>query len=98
MSVENASQLPAGVAVSKALADAPCALCKVAQAGRQTTEQAPLAKDELAKVKAKADPAAGEIRLLLADSFTGRNFEFPSAEESLTRVREVPVPSPRQLV
>ena len=70
MSVDNASQLTASAAVSKTLKDAPCALCKVAQDGRKNTEQSPLAKEEGAKVKAKADPVAGEIRLVAAKLFS----------------------------
>jgi hypothetical protein len=95
MSVDNATQLSAGAAVSKALADAPCALCKVAQDGRKNSEEAPLAKDEAAKLKAKADPVAGEIHLLAAKSFSGRDFARPSDEVGVSRVAEVPVPPPR---
>ena len=95
MSVDNASQLTASAAVSKTLKDAPCALCKVAQDGRKNTEQSPLAKEEGAKVKAKADPVAGEIRLVAAKLFSGRDFARPQDEASLTRMAEVPVPPPR---
>ena len=97
MSVDNASQLTASAAVSKTLEDAPCALCKVAQDGRKNSEQAPLTKDEVAKVKAKADPVAGEIYLLAAKLFSGRAFARPMDEVSLSRVAEVPVPPPRAL-
>ncbi|PAZ03988.1 MAG: hypothetical protein CAK86_06415 [Opitutia bacterium AMD-G1] len=95
MSVDNASQLTASAAVSKTLVDAPCALCKVAQDGRKNSEQAPLAKDDNAKVKAKADPASGEIRLLAAKFFSGRDYMRPADEVSVSRVAEVPVPPPR---
>lgn len=95
MSVDNASQLTASAAVSKTLEDAPCALCKVAQDGRKNSEQAPLTKDEVAKVKAKADPVAGEIYLLAAKLFSGRDFARPSDQVSEARVAEVPVPPPR---
>ncbi len=95
MSVDNASQLTASAAVSKTLVDAPCALCKVAQDGRKNSEQAPLAKDDNAKVKAKADPASGEIRLLAAKLFSGRDYLRPADEVSVSRVAEVPVPPPR---
>jgi hypothetical protein len=95
MSVDNATRLSAGAAVSKALADAPCALCKVAQDGRKKTEQAPLAKDEVAKAKAKADPVTGEIRLAAANLFSGSDHPRPADETGLARVAEVPVPPPR---
>jgi len=56
-----------------------------------------LAKDESAKVKAKADPATGGIHLLAATLFSWRDFAHPSDQVSLTRVAEVPVPPPRVL-
>ena len=95
MSVDNATQLTAAAAVTKTLEDAPCPLCKVAQEGRKNSEQAPLAKEEIAKVKAKADAAAGEIRLLTAVFFSGRDYAYPLDEVSVTRAAEVPVPPPR---
>ena len=95
MSVDNASQLTVAAAVSKTLKDAPCSLCKVAQDGRKNSEQAPLAKDESAKVKAKADPATGGIHLLAATLFSGRDFARPLDQVSEARVAEVPVPPPR---
>jgi len=97
MSVDNASQLTASAAVSKTLEDAPCPLCKVAQEGRKNSEQAPLTKDEVAKVKAKADPVAGEIHLVAAKLFSGRDYARPSDEVGVSRVAEVPVPPPRVL-
>ncbi len=97
MSMDNATQLTAAAAVSKTLEDAPCALCKVAQDGRKNSEQAPLAKDDNAKVKAKADPASGEIHLLAVKFFLGRDYARPSDEVGVTRVAEVPVPPPRVL-
>ena len=95
MSVDNAAGLTASAALSKALEDAPCALCKVAQDGRKNSEQAPLAKEEAAKLKAKADPVAGEIHLLAAKGFSGRAYARPSDEVGVSRVAEVPVPPPR---
>lgn len=95
MSVDNATELTAAAAVSKTLEDAPCPLCKAAQEGRKNSEQAPLAKDDLAKVKAKADPVAGEALFLSAKLFSGRDYAWPADEGSLTRVTEVPVPPPR---
>lgn len=97
MSVDNATQLTASAAVSKAMEDAPCPLCRVAQEGRKNSEQGPLAKDDVAKVKAKADPVAGEVRFVPANLFSGRGFARPQDEVNVTRVAEVPVPPPRSL-
>ena len=97
MSVDNATQLTASAAVSKTLEDAPCPLCKAAQEGRKNSEQAPLTKDEISKVKAKADPVTGEIQLLAARLFSGSDFARPADEISVTRMGEVPVPPPRVL-
>ena len=97
MSVDNATALTASAAVSKTLEDAPCPLCRAAQEGRKNAEQAPLTKDEVAKAKAKADPVAGEFRLLAAKLFSGRDYARPSDEVSVSRVTEVPVPPPRPL-
>ena len=97
MSVDNASRLTASAAVSKTLEDAPCPLCKAAQEGRKNSEQAPLAKDEVAKVKAKADSVAGEILLLSPELFSGRDYARPADEASVSRVAEVSVPPPRVL-
>jgi hypothetical protein len=97
MSVDNAAGLTASAAVSKTLEDAPCPLCKAAQEGRKNSEQAPLAKDEIAKVKAKADPVTGEVSLIAGKLFSGRDYARPADERSVTRVAEVPVPPPRTL-
>jgi len=97
MSVDNASQLTVSAAVSKTLEDTPCTLCKVAQDGRKNSEQAPLAKEDNAKVKAKADPASGGIHFLAATLFSGRDFARPSNQVGATRVAKVPVPPPRSL-
>jgi hypothetical protein len=97
MSVDNAAGLTASAAVSKALEDAPCALCKVAQEGRKNAEEAPLAKDEIAKVKAKADSVASEVSLIAGKHFSGRDYARPMDEASFARVSEVPVPPPRAL-
>jgi len=97
MSVDNATQLTATAAVSKTLEDAPCPLCVAAQEGRKNSEQAPLAKDEIAKVKAKADPVTGEVSLMSGKLFSGRDYARPMDEVSLARVSEVPVPPPRAL-
>ena len=95
MSVDNVAGRSVGAAVSKALADAPCPMCKAAQEGRRKSEQAPLAKDDVAKAKAKADPVAGELTLLSADFIEGSVFARPAEEFVVTRSEEVPVPPPR---
>ena len=95
MSVENAAQRSVGAAVTKALADAPCAMCKVAQDGRKQSEQQPLAKDDAVKAKAKADSSVDVLAVLGAHDFQGREHARPKDEVGLTRVSEVPVPPPR---
>ncbi|MFZ9992455.1 MAG: hypothetical protein ACO3J6_08605, partial [Opitutales bacterium] len=95
MSVENAAQRSVGAAVSKALADAPCAMCKVAQDGRKQSEQQPLAKEDAGKAKAKADNSVDVRAVIAAHDFQGRRHGRPEDEVSLTRVAEVPVPPPR---
>ncbi len=95
MSVENAAQRSVGAAVTKALADAPCAMCKVAQDGRKQTEQQPLAKEEAVKAKAKADTSVDVLAVIGAHDFQGREHARPTDEVGLTRASEVPVPPPR---
>ncbi|MEY5005145.1 MAG: hypothetical protein RI969_233 [Verrucomicrobiota bacterium] len=95
MSVENASHRSVGAAVTKALADAPCAMCKVAQDGRKQSEQQPLAKDDSAKAKAKADTSVDVLGVIGVQDFQGRAHAWPSDEVGLTRAGEVPVPPPR---
>ena len=95
MSVENAAQRSVGAAVTKALADAPCAMCKVAQDGRKQSEQQPLAKDDAGKTKAKADTSVDVLVVIGAQDFQGREHARPSDEVGLTRASEVPVPPPR---
>lgn len=95
MSVDNATQLTASAAVSKTLEDAPCPLCRVAQEGRKNSEQAPLAKDEVAKAKAKADPASDEGAFVAARLCSGSDFGRPADEVGMSRASEVPVPPPR---
>lgn len=95
MSVENAAQRSVGEAVTKALADAPCAMCKVVQDGRKQSEQQPLAKDEAVKAKAKADSSVDVLAVIGAHVFQGREHAWPKDEVGLTRVSEVPVPPPR---
>ncbi len=96
MSVENAAQRSVGAAVTKALADAPCAMCKVAQDGRKHSEQQPLAKEDAVKAKAKADGSAGVLAVVGAQDFQGRAHARPEDEVGLTRASEVPVPPPRR--
>jgi len=95
MSVENAAQRSVGAAVTKALADAPCAMCKVAQDGRKQSEQQPLAKEDSAKAKAKADTSVDVLVVVGAQDFQGRAHAWPSGEVGLIRAVEVPVPPPR---
>lgn len=95
MSVENASHRSVGAAVTKALADAPCAMCKVAQDGRKQSEQQPLAKDDSAKAKTKADTSVDVLAVVGAQDFQGQAHAWPSDEVGLIRVGEVPVPPPR---
>ena len=95
MSVENAARRSVGEAVTKALADAPCAMCKVAQDGRKQSEQQPLAKDEAVKAKAKADSSVDVLAVIGAHDFQGREHARPKDEVGLIRVSEVPVPPPR---
>ena len=95
MSVENAGQRSVGAAVTKALADAPCAMCKVAQDGRKQSEQQPLAKDDSGKTKAKADTSVDVLVVIGAQDFQGREHARPSDEVGLIRAGEVPVPPPR---
>ena len=95
MSVENAAQRSVGAAVTKALADAPCAMCKVAQDGRKQSEQQPLAKQDSLKAKAKADSSLDVLAVLGAHDFQGREHVRPTDEVGLTRASEVPVPPPR---
>jgi hypothetical protein len=55
MSAENARSMDVSSAVSKTLNDAPCSLCCAVKAGRESSESdAPLAKQEQAKSKEKA--------------------------------------------
>jgi hypothetical protein len=95
MSVENVAQRSIGAAVTKALADAPCAMCKVAQDGRKQSEQQPLAKDEAVKAKAKADTSVDVLAVIGAHDFQGREHTRPTDEVGVTRASEVPVPPPR---
>ncbi len=95
MSVENAAERSVGAAVTKALADAPCAMCKVAQDGRKQSEQQPLAKDDAAKTKAKADTSVDVLVVIGAQDFQGREHARPTDAVGLIRAGEVPVPPPR---
>ena len=97
MSVENASHRSVGAAVTKALADAPCTMCKVAQDGRKQSEQQPLAKEDSAKAKAKADTSVDVLAVIGAHDFQGREHARPTDEVGMSRANEVPVPPPRSL-
>jgi len=95
MSVENSAQRSVGAAVTKALADAPCALCKVAQDGRKQSEQQPMTKEDSLKAKAKADTSVEVLAVIGEHDFQGRTHVRPADEFGLTRAGEVPVPPPR---
>jgi hypothetical protein len=95
MSVENVAQRSIGAAVTKALADAPCAMCKVAQDGRKQSEQQPLAKEDAVKAKAKADTSVDVLAVIGAHDFQGRDHARPTDEVGMSRASEVPVPPPR---
>jgi hypothetical protein len=95
MSVENVAQRSIGAAVTKALADAPCAMCKVAQDGRKQSEQQPLAKEDAVKAKAKADSSVDVLAVIGAHDFQGREHARPTDEVGMSRASEVPVPPPR---
>jgi hypothetical protein len=95
MSVENAGQRSVGAAVTKALADVPCAMCKVAQDGRKQSEQQPLAKEGSVKAKAKADASVDVLVVIGAYDFQGREHARPTDEVGVTRASAVPVPPPR---
>lgn len=95
MSVENAAERSVGAAVTKALADAPCAMCKAAQSGRKQSEQQPLAKEDPAKGKAKADTTVDVLAVIGAQDFQGRAHAWPTDEVGLIRAGEVPVSPPR---
>jgi hypothetical protein len=95
MSVENAAERSVGAAVTKALADAPCAMCKAAQSGRKQSEQQPLAKEDPAKGKAKADTSCEVLAVSGLQDFQGRPHGWPTDEVGLARACEVPVPPPR---
>ncbi len=95
MSVENATQRSVGAAVTKAFADAPCAMCRVAQDGRKQSEQQPLAKEDSVKAKAKADTSVDVLAVIGAHDFQGREHARPTDEVGRSRASEVPVPPPR---
>jgi len=95
MSVENAGQRSVGAAVTKALADAPCAMCKVAQDGRKQSEQQPLAKEGSVKAKAKADSSVDVLVVIGSYDFQGREHARPTDEVGMSRASVVPVPPPR---
>ncbi len=98
MSAANARTMSAGAAVAKTLTDEACPMCKAAAEGRAKSEQSPLAQQDAAKAKPKADAA---MPVLVADPsvLVSTRLRFASDEWSLvTRSREVPVPPPKALV
>jgi hypothetical protein len=97
MSVDNARGVSLGVAVGKAMADAPCPLCVAAQEGRKQSEQSPPAGQELAKAKVKAPTTLWEFGAC-ASSTRGRFHGRPENVFAVVRADEVPVPPPRAQV
>jgi len=98
MSAANARTMTAGAAVAKTLTDEACPMCKAAAEGRAKSEQSPLAQQDAAKAKLKAEAA---MPVLVADPsvLVSARLRFASDDRSsITRSREVPVPPPKALV
>ena len=96
MAAANAKTMTASAAVAKAMEDAPCAMCKVAAAARQASEQSPLAKQEAVKSKVKPDGAVWSVRLPSAAPSASPSFvEILALVHCPEMIREVPVPPPK---
>ena len=95
MSAANARTMDGMAALAKTLEDAPCPLCQAAREGRAKSDQSPTQKDELAKVKTKADSSAVLAMVSPTELAGGRPFALPVDESSAARSQEVPVPPPR---
>jgi hypothetical protein len=96
MAAANAKTMTAAAAVAKAMADAPCAMCKVAAAARQAAEQAPLAKQDAVKAKVKPDGDVWSVRL--SGPELGKAETFREVVVSVfcpELICEVPVPPPK---
>lgn len=96
MAAKNAVSMDASAAVAKALEDAPCELCKIADAARKAADQAPLTKQEAVKAKVKPDGSLWSIRLPVRD--LGRVEVSREVAVSLfcpDLIHDVPVPPPK---
>jgi len=99
MAAGNARTMDAGAAVAKAMTDVPCAMCKVAAAARQASEQAPLAKQDAVKAKVKPDGAVWSVRLPTRDLNRVESFrEVVVSVACPELICEVPVPPPKATV
>ena len=99
MAAGNARTMDAGAAVAKAMADAPCAMCKVAAVARQASEQAPLSKEDAVKAKVKPDGAVWSFRLPARDLHRVESFrEVIVSVDCPELICEVPVPPPKATV
>jgi len=95
MSATNARTMDGASAFAKTLEDAPCPLCMAAREGREKSDPSPAQKDELSKVKTKAETTA-ELTLIGASELSGDlRFSRPSGEVAVKLSQEVPVPPPR---
>jgi hypothetical protein len=96
MAAKNAQTMAASAAVAKAMADAPCPMCKVAAAARQAAEQAPLAKQDAVKAKVKPDGDVWSVRLPGRDFGSAETFrEVIVSVFCPELIHEVPVPPPK---
>jgi hypothetical protein len=99
MAADNARSMSAAAAVAKAMADAPCAMCKVAAVARQASEQAPLAKEDAVKAKVKPDGAVWSFRLPARDLHSVESFREVIVSVDIPElIYEVPVPPPKATV
>ncbi len=95
MSAANARTMTATAAVAKTMTDEACPLCKAAAEGRAKSERSPLAQQDTAKAKLKAE-AAMPLRVGGASLLVSTRLGFASEDWSfVTRTREVPVPPPK---
>ncbi len=95
MSATNAKTMDGAAALAKTLEDAPCPLCRAAREGREKSDPSPAQKDELSKVKTKAETTAELMLVGSSEISGGRRFSLPSEETATKLWQEVPVPPPR---
>ena len=95
MSATNAKTMDGAAALAKTLEDAPCPLCRAAREGREKSDPSPAQKDELSKVKTKAETTAELMPVGSSEISGGRRFSLPSEETATKLWQEVPVPPPR---